>query len=129
MTKIQERIQMTKIGDVKVRCVTMDTRDYSQLSKYAEDHYTNAVFAYQDGKYIKAISELDSAIESNRHYAEAYSLRGHARYPLGQLIEALSDHQTARRHAMGGNCPPVKSDFINSVNRAIINLEKLLNIQ
>ena len=59
------------------------------------DYYNSALIAMRDGKYNKALEDLNKAIEMNPAHSEAYSKRGMCYYELKQYKNASTDFDRA----------------------------------
>ncbi|GMO53291.1 MAG: hypothetical protein Ta2G_11170 [Termitinemataceae bacterium] len=65
---------------------------------YDEHYYFNRARQQMNrGKYVDAITDLNTVLKMNGNNAAAYNMRGVANEKCGKLQEALSDYQNANR--------------------------------
>ena len=78
----------------------------------AKDHYSKAVFHYENEDYTKSVMELNDAIGFNSEYSEAYLLRAEIKMKFNWFESALPDYNLAIRYKNGENKPLIqKRDF------------------
>ena len=76
--------------------VTKDSNTAAKVKvKTVFDYYNSALIAMRDGKYNKALEDLNKAIEMNPAHSEAYSKRGMCYYELKQYKNASTDFDRA----------------------------------
>ena len=82
----------TKLKTKKFKEPENDENDENDLEKSL---YNSAMLKIKTGDFHGAIEDLNRVIIMNEKHADAYNLRGYAKYNLGRYNEAITDYTIA----------------------------------
>ncbi len=82
-------------ASAKLRRRTLDDVASGSIDSMTAVHLFRAAENSLEGRHTAAIAEIDSGIELNPRYDEAFRLRGRTRVALGEFLPAIEDYSRA----------------------------------